>query len=221
MRKEELSDSINAALDYAMANLHTMTVCKITEVNETTINCRPVINRMVNDESKQLPEFIEVPPIFLHGGASYLAMPLAVDDYCLLFISERCFDSWYFGSDYVKPLDPRMHDYSDGFALVGIQNKAGAIAIPDVITMIGDALMEGDHTHNGNMTRTGNVEHIGDTTQTGNLAQTGLLTVSGAIESQAMVKAPVFQAGNGWSGSFATGDSRTVTVVDGIITGVS
>ena len=37
-----------------------------------------------------------------------------------------------------------------------------------------------------------------------------LVTTSGA-----------FQAGNGWSGSYATGDGRTVTVSHGIITGVA
>ena len=196
MIKQELSDSIATALTFALSNLHTMTVAKITEVGSKTISCQPVINRVVNGESITLPEFTEVPPIFLNGGSSYLAMPIAVGDYCLLFFCERSFDKWYYGSDFESPIKPRMHDYSDGFALVGIKNQSGSIAIPDVITMIGDAFMQGNH------------ELVGNETVTGDRNQTGTLTAS------------VLVAGNGYTGTFPVHDGRTVTVEDGIIVGV-
>lgn len=203
MKTEQLTDSINAALGFALANTHTITIAKITAVNDTTINCRPVINRKFRGEEKPLPEFIQVPPIFMSGGTSYTAHPIAVGDYCLLLISERCYDNWYNGTDYVLPVEDRMFDYSDAFALVGIQNKAGAITIPDVITQIGDAYMMGNHVHDGDLEHNGNTTHEGNYTQTGDLTRTGLETVTGdrtqtgsitttdKIESATTVVAPI------------------------------
>lgn len=215
MKIEELYDALNAALSFALSNLHTITVCKVTAVNETTISCQPVINRQINGETKPLPEFIEVPPVFMCGGDSYEAYPITTNDYCILLISERCYDNWYFGNDFVNPLEMRMHDYSDGFAFVAIRNQAGAITIPDVITQIGDKYcegdyehlgnydqtgnydQEGDYTHNGNLDRTGSETvngdrtHTGNTTQTGDITLTGGMTATGIIQSSASVVAPI------------------------------
>lgn len=232
MRREDLEQTVNQALAFAMSNLHTIVLCKVESVEATTINCKPVTNRVVNDQSVELPLFTKVPPVFLSGGSSYTAHPISTGDYCLLMITERCFDSWYEGSDYVAPLEKRMHDYSDGFALVGIQNKAGAIEIPDVITQIGDMFAQGNWIHEGDLTRTGDEDITGNTKNTGQIEATvkvaapilqGVLQGAGggpAVSDQTFT-ATELHAQNGWTGSFATGDSRTVTVVDGIITGVS
>lgn len=185
MRREELEQTINQALGFALANLHTITLCKVEAVGEKTIDCKPVTNRTVNGRSVELPLFTKVPPVFMSGGSSYTAHPIAIGDYCLLLITERCFDSWYEGSDYVAPLEKRMHDYSDGFALVGIKNKAGAITIPDVITQIGDMFAQGNWEHVGNLDRTG------DETLTGDRNQTGDEKVTGEIESTVKVSAPI------------------------------
>ncbi|HCQ3772538.1 TPA: hypothetical protein OKD65_003621, partial [Escherichia coli] len=124
---EELHDTIGLGVEFALADVHTIVVAKITSVNDKTISCVPVINRVVKGSSKQLPEFIEVPPVILQGGDSYIAEPIAAGDYCLVLISERCYDAWYAGSDFVSPLEMRMHDYSDGFALCGVNPQATAI----------------------------------------------------------------------------------------------
>lgn len=173
MDTKQLLDTMMAAVDSALVDLHTATIAKITAVNTTTVNCQPVINRHVDGQSIRLPEFIDVPPLFLQGGGSYTAHPIAVGDYALLVFTERCFDRWYNGADYQPPLEPRMHDYSDGFALVGINPLAGAITIPSVIQQTGDTNQDGAYTHQGSMTRTG------DTTITGNVEITGTLTVNG------------------------------------------
>jgi len=185
MRREDLEQTVNQALAFALSNLHTVVLCKVESVEEKTINCKPVTNRVVNGESRELPLFTKVPPIFLSGGSSYKAYPISKGDYCLLMITERCFDSWNEGSDYVAPLEKRMHDYSDGFALVGIKNKAGAITIPDVITQIGDMFAQGNWEHEGNLTRTGDETLIGDRNQTGDEK------VTGEIESTVKVSAPI------------------------------
>lgn len=55
-------------------------------------------------------------------------------------------------------------------------------------------------------------------------AGSGNITVSAndvMLDADNVSTSSVFQAGNGWTGTFRTGDNRTVTVQSGIITGVA
>ena len=215
--KRQLTDILQRAIDTSLRGLPQNPVAVITEVGEKTISCKPVVSRVVNGEVVELPEFVEVPPVFLSGGASHETYPLAVGDYCILMISERCFDLWYDGQDFRPPAEFRAHDYSDCFALVGIKNKAGALVIPERITQIGDKYKEGAHEHVGDLTHTGN------TTQTGDVAQEGMHDVDGNATVTGNHDAATYSVGGtaGWSGTFPTNDGRTATVESGIITDVS
>lgn len=190
MKREILLQLLNNAIEEVLANLHTTLIAKVTAVSDTTINCQPVINRVVNGESIKLPEFVEVPCITLQGGGSYISMPISEGDYCLLMINERCFDSWYNGQDFVSPLELRMHDYSDAFAIVGVNPQAQDISIPDVIEIKGDSEQEGNYTITGDVdvtgsyTQLGNFELTGNMEITGNVIINGTLTVNGAIAGQ-------------------------------------
>ncbi|EPB3508092.1 Gp138 family membrane-puncturing spike protein [Escherichia coli] len=172
---EELHDTIDLGVEFALADVHTIVVAKITVVNDNTISCVPVINRVVKGESKPLPEFIEVPPVILQGGGSYIAEPIKAGDYCLVLISERCYDAWYAGSDFVSPLEMRMHDYSDGFALCGVNPQATAISIPKR-----NRMMKGDTDHEGDLNLTGNVSITGNLSVSGDINCAGRLTVAAA-----------------------------------------
>ncbi|ENI7698683.1 hypothetical protein ABZU65_004113 [Salmonella enterica] len=172
---EELHDTIGLGVEFALVDVHTIVVAKITVVNDKTISCVPVINRVVKGESKKLPEFIEVPPVILQGGDSYIAEPIAAGDYCLVLISERCYDAWYAGSDFVSPLEMRMHDYSDGFALCGVNPQATAIGIPKK-----NRMMKGNTDHEGDLNLTGNVTISGNLMVGGDINCAGRLTVASA-----------------------------------------
>jgi len=198
-KKEELTDVMNDGIITALANTHTIVVAKITAVGSITIDCQPVIQRVVDGAAIQLPVFPSVPPVFLSGGTSYDAHPLAVGDYCLLLVSERSFDRWYGGADNVPPIEQRMHDYSDCFALVGVSPASMAKTIPATIERFGDSTVTGNYIHTGNYTLTGNLDVSLNTDST-------TYSVGGVP---------------GWTGVFRTGDSRNVTVVHGIITNVA
>lgn len=203
---EELHDTIGAGVDFALADVHTIVVAKITAVNDKTISCIPVINRVVKGEGHQLPEFIEVPPVILQGGGSYIAEPIATGDYCLVLISERCYDAWYAGNDFVSPLEMRMHDYSDGFALCGVNPQALAISIPKIRRLI-----KGDTDHDGSMYMTGDFEQSG-----------GKSTLEECEVLGQMKYGTLQTAGkNGVTGSFRSDDGKTITVTNGIITGIT
>lgn len=154
---DNLYDTLKDAMSSVLANVHTVLIAKITAVNEATINAKPVINRVVDNASIELPEFIEVPAFTLQGGGSSLSMPIAVGDYCLLIITERCFDRWYAGQDFIEPLEMRMFDYSDAIAFVGINTLGKAITIPDTATFQGDLIVNGNITVNGDITCNGTI----------------------------------------------------------------
>ncbi|EKN3987707.1 TPA: hypothetical protein PXP68_000624 [Yersinia enterocolitica] len=203
---EELHDTIGAGVDFALADVHTIVVAKITAVNDKTISCIPVINRVVKGEGKQLPEFIEVPPVILQGSGSYIAEPIAAGDYCLVLISERCYDAWYAGSDFVSPLEMRMHDYSDGFALCGVNPLSTAISIPKINRMM-----------------MGSTDHEGDLVLTGNITQSSGITTleSCVVQGQMQYDSLLTDGQSGVSGSFRSDDGKTITVTNGIITGIT
>lgn len=128
-----LHDQIQKTIIRELSNVHTTLIARITKVNraEGTIACQPVINRVAKGEAIELPEFPDVPVITLQGGKHYISFPVLEDDYCLLFVSERCFDNWYEGSDNLEPADHRMFDYSDSFALVGVNPRAKVLPISE------------------------------------------------------------------------------------------
>ena len=203
---EELHNTILSGVGFALADVHTIVVAKITVVNEKTISCRPVISRVVNGQAIPLPEFIEVPPVIIQGGGSYIAEPVTAGDDCLILISERCYDAWYAGSDFVPPLEMRMHDYSDGFALCGINPQASAISIPAVRRLI-----QGDSDHNGTMFLTGDFQQSSGTSRLEECVVEGGLKY-GSLETAGK---------RGVTGSFRSDDGKNITVTNGIITGIS
>lgn len=201
-QEKQLLDVMMTAIASALSDVHTSTVAKVTAVGTSTISCRPVVNRVVNGESIALPEFVDVPVIVMQGGGSYTAYPVAVGDYCFLVFSERCFDRWWNGQDFQPPLELRMHDYSDGVALVGLNPLASLIPIPATIKQVGDTVQEGDYTHTGDVNRTGDMIVEGDFTLTGDL------TVDGNIICTGNVSAASF-SGPGGGTMVASGDIST------------
>ena len=210
--KRELTDVLNDAIGEALSNLHTATIAKVTAVQEKTISVQPVINRVIDGRSIQLPEFTKVPPVFMQGGGSYTAHPIAVGDYCLLVLTERCFDRWYGGADFQSPAEFRVHDYSDGLAIVGVNPLASAITIPSVIQQTGDTNQDGDYTHQGDRTQTGDQTIIGNLHVDGNVTVTGNITCQGTIA-----------AGNytGLAGGAMTASVSIETTADVVASGIS
>ena len=68
--------------------------------------------------------------ITLQGGGIGVQMPIEAGDECLVFFADRCIDSWFqTGSPQPLP-NPRMHDLSDGFVLVGLNSLVNPIITP-------------------------------------------------------------------------------------------
>jgi len=181
MEWKDLSRLFSKSRKETIKSLCGNTVGRVVAVNTESIDVQPVLNKKVRGQSIKFPLFKNVPPLFMQGGAHYEAHPIAVGDYCLLVVCERCFDAWYDGQDEVLPPDDRMWDYSDCFAIVGINPLGKVINIPQVTTRRGDNDIEGNYIHRGNYDLTGTETHTGERNHTGNTNQTGNFNLNGIM----------------------------------------
>ena len=68
------------------------------------------------------PILLDVPVVVIRGGQAGLTMPILKGDQCLILFNDRSIDQW-FQSGQVGPVaSSRLHDLSDGIALVGLSN---------------------------------------------------------------------------------------------------
>jgi phage baseplate assembly protein gpV len=75
-----------------------------------------------------LPLLVDVPVIFPRGGGFTMTFPVRAGDECLVVFSDRCIDFWWQNGGVQETVDPRMHDLSDAFAIVGPQSQAKKIS---------------------------------------------------------------------------------------------
>jgi hypothetical protein len=131
--RRNLTEVLGSLAESTVDDIHTALVAKVTRVNATTIDARPVVARVFQGETITLPVFQEVPIYWPSGFAG----PVAIGDYCLLIVCESALDNWYAGRDFQAPIEPRTHDYSDSFALCGVRNGAAGVTIPAYPTAYG------------------------------------------------------------------------------------
>jgi hypothetical protein len=75
----------------------------------------------------RLPQLVDVPIVYMCGGGVALTTPIAQGDECLCVFSSRCIDGWWQLGGAQTQTDQRLHDLSDGFALVGPRSLAKLI----------------------------------------------------------------------------------------------
>lgn len=139
-RSQLLNDaetSIRLAMDGRQATIWTAIPCIVESVNLTamTLEAQPAIKGTIQledgtVESVDLPLLGDVPICFPSGGGFTLTFPIEAGDEVLVVFASRCIDSWWQSGGIGKPLELRMHDLSDGFAIPGPKS------IPNVLPII-------------------------------------------------------------------------------------
>ena len=81
-----------------------------------------------NTTTGDYPLLVDVPVIFPRGGGCTLTFPVSAGDECLLIFADRCIDFWWQSGGIQEPVDSRMHDLSDAFAIVGPQSQVHKIS---------------------------------------------------------------------------------------------
>lgn len=74
-----------------------------------------------------LPLLPDVPVVFQRGGGCSLTFPVKPGDEALVVFSSRPIDAWWQSGGVQRPVNARMHDLSDAFALIGPMSKPNVI----------------------------------------------------------------------------------------------
>lgn len=143
--------------------------------------------------------------------------PIKEGDECLLFFSDREIESWFINGNTNPLAHSRMHDETDCIAVLGLRS------LPKMIQVLTDCLhlfygnsniqIKSNEIVTNTATLTNNISTAINVTTpainvTGNTIQTGDITATNLGATAAA------------SGTFQTQDSKTVTVVNGIITSI-
>ncbi len=82
------------------------------------------------DESQvagNLPLLLDVPLVFPSGGGFAITFPLGPGDEVLVIFASRCIDAWWQYGEVQLPMEARMHDLSDGFAIPGPKSQPNVL----------------------------------------------------------------------------------------------
>jgi len=130
-RTDDPVEAIRAALEGKQAEIWTALpgIVESFDPEAMTVSVQPTVKGQVQDEngnttSVNLPLLVDVPVIFLCGGGFILTYPIKEGDECLVIFASRCIDGWWQSGDVGAAPDERMHDLSDGFAIVGPRSQA-------------------------------------------------------------------------------------------------
>lgn len=86
------------------------------------------LKRLFRGSAKDYPLLVDVPVVCLGGGGARMTFPIKSGDGCLVLFSDRDIDAWWStGSTASVPNSPRLHNLADGFAIVGLRSKPGAL----------------------------------------------------------------------------------------------
>lgn len=190
-RNQLLNDSetaLRVAMDGRQATLWTALPAMVVTVNwdAMTLIAQPTIMGVVTnpDDTEsyvKLPLLVDVPICFPSGGGFTLTFPLKMGDEILVIFASRCIDAWFQSGGIGIPMETRMHDLSDGFAIPGPKSQPRTIAnistanmqlrandgttyieiTPDgVINLVNPSGLniEGDVSVSGNITASGDVK---------------------------------------------------------------
>lgn len=119
------------AIDNALKNVHTFVpgIIHSFDPDKQTAQVQPAIKRIfVEKGAVNLPLCVDVPVHFLKCGPFCVTAPVAPGDECMLGFFERAIDKWFAAGGVQEPSEYRLHNLSDGFAIVGISS------LPSVIT---------------------------------------------------------------------------------------
>lgn len=93
-----------------------------------TCTVQVALRGVAGAESVELKPLVDVPVIFPRGGGCTLTFPVKAGDECLLIFADRCIDFWWQNGGIQETVDPRQHDLSDAFCIVGPQSQAQKIS---------------------------------------------------------------------------------------------
>lgn len=138
-RAPDLYTALKAALEGWQAKLWTALPAQIVSFDAVAMTCQaqPTVQALMLDAKGAeswvtMPLVVDVPVLFPGSGGFTLTFPVAAGDEVLLIFSSRCIDAWWQSGGIQQQAEFRMHDLSDGFAILG--NRSQPRVIPGLST---------------------------------------------------------------------------------------
>ncbi|MBQ8091396.1 MAG: hypothetical protein IJ233_11700 [Pyramidobacter sp.] len=129
-RQNDAAAEAQAMLEAWQFELHTALpgIVESFDAQRMTVSVQPAIRGAVKRldgsvYSTSLPLLVDVPVCFPGGGGYSFTFPVKKGDDCLVIFGERCIDAWWQSGGVQEPVEFRMHDLSDGFAIVGVRSQ--------------------------------------------------------------------------------------------------
>ena len=88
------------------------------------------VRDIAEDGTKTIVEYpllLECPVMVLFGGVDILSLPITAGDNCIVLFNDRQIDNWLYNGPGQTPTIGRVHDLSDGIAIVGIRPLTNSI----------------------------------------------------------------------------------------------
>jgi len=121
-------------MNLKMDILGTLRVAMVGKINsfdasKQTAQIKVMSKMQLSDGTyKDYPLLIDCPVFTPQGGGGSLMFPIAAGDECLVIFADRRVDEWFKTGDAQVPADGRMHELSDGIAIVGLNSLARSIS---------------------------------------------------------------------------------------------
>ncbi len=190
-------EALRLAFDGRLSTMWTALpgIVSAVDLTKMTVSVQPAIQGIVQDENGRtelvnLPLLVDVPLSFPSVAGFCLTLPVAAGDEVLVVFSSRCIDAWWQLGGVQRPMEARMHDLSDGFAIPGIRS------VPNVIPSIsstgaqlrnnaGTTYVEISGDGKVKIVTSSQVEVQGILNVTGNVVASGNVTANGEVTAKA------------------------------------
>lgn len=124
-RLNDIEESLRLALEAERAGIWTALPAIVVAANlaAQTVSAQPTIQGVITGpdgvaRNVNLPLLVDVPIVWPRAGGFALTFPVAPGDEVLIVFASRCIDSWWQSGGIGAPAEVRMHDLSDGFAIL-------------------------------------------------------------------------------------------------------
>lgn len=132
----ELEEALRVAFRAMQARIWTAMpgIVESFDAAKMTVSVQPAINgRATADDgaksSVQMPLLMDCPVVWTGGGGAIFTFPIKKGDECLVVFGARGIDGWWSQGGVQDPPEPRMHNLSDGFAIIGPRSLPHAFAV--------------------------------------------------------------------------------------------
>lgn len=209
-----MAQALSAWFDNFSDSFNSIKVGKVVNVNYSnqTVDVEILHKKVKKDvikrkELRTYPPLLQVPFVVLGGGGSSLTFPISKGDNCLLLFCDFEIDRWWESGEAQPSNYDRKHDISDAFAIIGVHSMVDLLQGYSQYVQL-------KYSNNSSIIVGESIDIDNEQTNV-----SGKLDVVDDITGQAKATAELHST-HGATGSFTSADSKTITVVDGIITGI-